>query len=258
MRDSALPLVAQIGWHPMTSDTAGQPRWLAEFQELLLTTGTLQQFLQEAATRTVAAMAGVSCGITVRTTVEQYTIASSDAYASGIDQIQYHHGEGPCLDAITTGVIHPIPDLARETRWPRFTAAALARGVRSSLSLPVGGTDPVGAINLYARSPRAFAAGQRAQAIAFTSTITGAITLAIQLAQQQQLSADLLQALETRAVIDQAIGVLMARQRCTPAEALRILRRASQDRNVKLRAIAATIVTGISGTPPANARFHPR
>ena len=66
----------------------------------------------------------------------------------------------------------------------------------------------------------------------------------------QRTVQDMHSAMATRAVIDQALGILMAQQHCTPEVAFAILRRASQNRNVKLRDIAAAIVTSVSGEPP--------
>ena len=70
------------------------------------------------------------------------------------------------------------------------------------------------------------------------------------MAVNEQLSSSM----ESRGLIDQAIGVIMAIRRCTQEEALAILRKASQDQNVKLRDIAATIVAGVSGEPPGQPR----
>jgi len=68
------------------------------------------------------------------------------------------------------------------------------------------------------------------------------------------VNAQLSSSIESRALIDQAIGVIMAVRRCTQDEALAILRKASQNQNVKLRDIAATIVAGVSGEPPGQPR----
>jgi AmiR/NasT family two-component response regulator len=55
-------------------------------------------------------------------------------------------------------------------------------------------------------------------------------------------------------VIDQAIGVIMAQQRCAPADAFAILRAASQNRNIKLRQVAEQIITG---SPLQPSTFNP-
>jgi AmiR/NasT family two-component response regulator len=56
--------------------------------------------------------------------------------------------------------------------------------------------------------------------------------------------------LGSRAVIDQALGVIMAQQRCDSHEAFALLRHASQNRNRKLRDVATDVITGVSGKPP--------
>jgi AmiR/NasT family two-component response regulator len=84
------------------------------------------------------------------------------------------------------------------------------------------------------------------------------LALAASRAEQARQVEDLRAALVARAVIDQALGIIMAQQRCTSDEAFDILRRASQTRNVKLRDVAAGIVTGISGRPPRGSSFRHR
>jgi AmiR/NasT family two-component response regulator len=74
--------------------------------------------------------------------------------------------------------------------------------------------------------------------------------MAAVIAVNEQLSSSI----ESRGLIDQAIGVIMAIRRCPQDEALSVLRKASQDQNVKLRDIAASIVAGVSGEPPRQPR----
>jgi AmiR/NasT family two-component response regulator len=75
-------------------------------------------------------------------------------------------------------------------------------------------------------------------------------------AEQTNLAAQMRAALTSRSVIDQALGIVMARQRRSAAEAFDILRRASQNRNVKFRDVAASIVTGVTGQPPRPPPFR--
>jgi AmiR/NasT family two-component response regulator len=78
----------------------------------------------------------------------------------------------------------------------------------------------------------------------------------VRLAEHSEMSAHLQAALASRAVIDQALGIIMGQNRCTADEAFEVLRTASQNRNVKLRDIAADMVTSVSGQPPTdNPRF---
>ena len=86
---------------------------------------------------------------------------------------------------------------------------------------------------------------------------TVAVGIAARLSADAVLTAQLRAALASRAVIDQAIGVIMAEQRCTTDEAFAVLRTASQNRNVKLRQVAQDIVTGITGAAPQPPPFNP-
>lgn len=81
------------------SDAAGMTG-VAELQELLLATDTLQEFLHEVAHRAAGEVSpGLSCGLTVRSDGRPLTIASSDGYANMLDQLQYRLDQGPCLRA---------------------------------------------------------------------------------------------------------------------------------------------------------------
>jgi AmiR/NasT family two-component response regulator len=64
--------------------------------------------------------------------------------------------------------------------------------------------------------------------------------------------------LTSRSVIDQAMGIIMAQQRCDAATAADILGRAAQNRNRKLRELADEIVTTVSGKPPEPGTFQAR
>ena len=66
------------------------------------------------------------------------------------------------------------------------------------------------------------------------------------------MSQHLQNALASRAVIDQALGIIMGQNRCTADEAFDLLRTISQNRNIKLRDIAAELITAVTGQPPAS------
>jgi GAF domain-containing protein len=224
----------------------------AELQQLLLDSSNIVNFLQQLAVLAVKTLAGqLSCGITMRRDHRPITVASSDMRASQLDEIQYGHHEGPCLTTLSSGEVIIIDDLADDDRWGGYQMPALGHGVRSSLSLPLR-TDGtvIGALNLYAPWPRAFGAQEQLDASRFADEASRALGLAVRLAEQAEMSEDLRNTLASRAVIDQALGVIMAQNRCTADEAFDVLRATSQNRNVKLRDIAAHIITSISGQPP--------
>jgi len=68
--------------------------------------------------------------------------------------------------------------------------------------------------------------------------------------QDATLIEQLRSSLASRMVIDQALGIIMARERCTQARAFAILRSASRNSNTKLRDIASAVVTSVTGEPP--------
>ncbi|MDQ3899986.1 MAG: GAF and ANTAR domain-containing protein [Actinomycetota bacterium] len=227
---------------------------------MLLESDTLHHFLDRLAALTAQALPeGSSCGVTVRQNSRAITLAASDERARRIDQLQYDFDEGPCLETLATGKPHHIVDTATETRWPSFCPAAHQQGVRSCLGLPLTGpTGLMGGYNLYSMRPAAFAPDVRGQLEVFAGNAAGALAVAMKLADQKQMSDDLHDALTSRAVIDQATGIIMAQQRCGAAAAFAILRRASQNRNVKLRQLAAEIVSQVSGKPPEPGGFQAR
>lgn len=244
----------------MATASSNEPQGLAELQGLLLSTSSVDEFLNYLVVLTVRTLDAVgSAGVTLQPDRRPRTVASSDEVATRADEVQYHHEEGPCLEALATHTAVDIPDLSAETRFRKFTANALALGVRSVLSLPLAGSDAhtVGALNLYSFHPRAFQQATREQAQTFAGNIAGAIAVALRMANQAELTDNLRAALDSRTVIDQALGILMAQQRCGAEEAFAILRSASQHRNVKLRQVAAEVVESVAGEPPpAQANFR--
>ena len=144
-----------------------------------------------------------------------------------------------------------IDDTAKGADWPGFQAEAASRGIGSCLALPlIADGKPVGALSLYARAAGAFGAGETQRAERLAENASGALSLALRLASYAALTDQLRSSLASRTVIDQAIGVIMAQERCTQTRAFDLLRSASQNRNVKLRDLAAAIVTSVSGEPP--------
>ena len=222
-------------------------------QELILSTAGMDEFLHELV-HLAATGRHESCGITVTLDDRVRTVASSDALAAAADEVQYARGEGPCLEAVRTGQVIDVPDLAADDRWSDYRTYVLAQGVRAVLSTPLGVTGQTfGALNLYSTEAGSFDDRSRAVAARWAQQASGAIGVALRLAERTRYGQQMSEALTSRSTIDQAIGIVMAQQRCTADAAFAILRSASQGRNVKLRIIAADIVRAVGGspTPPA-------
>ena len=166
-------------------------------------------------------------------------------YAPRVDHAQYEEGAGPCLSAYKERRIIRVDDV-RDVRdqWPAFSERAVEEGVFSCLSLPlVAGTDAFGAFNLYARTPGAFSAKHEADAEQFATGAAVVLSNASAYWGMFDLASGLQAAMESRAQIEQAKGILMASRRCSPEVAFQLLVQASQRNNEKLRDIAARIVT---------------
>ncbi len=196
----------------------------------------------------------LSCGITLRRDHRAVTVTSSDERAAQVDEVQYAHDNGPCLTSINTGEIVSVGDLIEDDRWGAYRSAALAHGVRSSLSLPLRSDGTViGALNIYASQVHALDQEDQHRAVQFATEASRALTLALRIAERTEMSAQLQEALASRAVIDQALGIVMAQRRCTADEAFDTLRTVSQNSNVKVRDVAARLVASVSGQPASTA-----
>ncbi|WP_250444053.1 GAF and ANTAR domain-containing protein [Actinotalea sp. C106] len=231
----------------------------ADLQDLALDTADVQEFLDRLVLLTAEALNGrVSAGITLARERREVTVATSDDRTSRYDELQYGLNEGPCLTALRAGTEVLVVDLASEGRFPAYRAHVLPLGLRSCLAVPLGGHDrATGALNMYSEEPGTFDAATIAVARRFAGEAARALRLAVRLAQQAELTEQLETALRSRAVIDQAIGVIMAQSRCGPEAAFEVLRTASQHRNAKLRDLAAEIVTAVA-LVPASPEGHDR
>jgi GAF domain-containing protein len=171
------------------------------------------------------------------------TIVKRAAFVREVDDIQYAINEGPCITAAATGETVRSGSLSGDPRWPRFGPRVGRLGVHSVLSLPLLTQEVVvGAMNVYAHGRDAFddRAERNGQLFAVPAAI--AVQNAQILAQTQRLTANLQRALTTRAVIDQAIGIIISRAGITADEAFDRLRTLSQKEHIKVSTAASSIV----------------
>jgi len=162
--------------------------------------------------------------------------ASDDLVVIG-NQLQSEVGEGPCLDAIWDHETVYVPDLATDSRWPRWGPRLVeATGMRSVLSLRLFTTqDTLGALNMYASRADGFGTSDVTEGLAL------AVHIAIAVAAAQRID-QLEAALDSRTVIAQACGMLMERFDMDAARAFALLTRLSSSQNVKVRDVAARLV----------------
>ncbi|HEX2042082.1 MAG TPA: GAF and ANTAR domain-containing protein [Acidimicrobiales bacterium] len=215
---------------------------------------TLQDTLHRVAELACAAVSGADmAGITMLVEGRARTAVFTDDTAPQIDAAQYETGVGPCLDAFRQRQVFRIDDMDKDRQWPPFSEAAGAHGIQSSLSVPLlARHEGVGALNLYSRRRAAFSDDDVEVGLQFASHAGIVLANAQAYWDARQLGEDMAEAMKSRAIIEQAKGILMGSQRCSPDEAFQILVRASQRENRKLRAIAEELVACTSDSRNKN------
>ena len=202
---------------------------------------TLLDKIAQLAKRTIPGASEVS--VTLLRGSHPQTAAFTGELALSLDEKQYERGYGPCMDAAETNTSLMVPATGTEQRWPGWAETAAKAGAHSSLSVGLPVHEQVtGALNIYAVTPDAF----DDDAIAIAQTFAGFAAVALANAHlyesQATLAGHMQKAMESRAVIEQAKGIIMADRRCTADQAFAILAKLSQDTNRKLRDVATALV----------------
>jgi GAF domain-containing protein len=220
---------------------------LRELSRVVLAERALEEVLGEITAIATRGIPGAEAtSITLLRNDKAFTAAHDGEMALAADELQYAKGYGPCMDAGRGGVLLRIDDVEAEERWPDYVAHAREVGVRSSLSVPLpyqGST--IGALNVYSTQVAGFATPD---SLAAGLEVAEMIAVAVANAEAHwrlgEQARNMRIALDSRAVIEQAKGVLMAQRHVDPDQAFEILREASQRYNRKLRDIAEGIVAG--------------
>ena len=167
------------------------------------------------------------------------TTAHSDPGPYEWDQLQYEHGEGPCLEVIATNGVALANDLSSDSRWPRFARALVDQTpARSMLSFRLFLSEQNrAALNMYATRAGAFTD----QSVATGAMFAAYTSMALLAAARNDQANHLTRALETNREIGVAMGIMMAGGKLTGQQAFDQLRMASQNLNRKLRDIAADV-----------------
>ena len=190
------------------------------------------------------------------------TVVSTGPLAVALDEKQYERGHGPCLHAARTGELTEIADTRTDRRWPDYLPRAVEAGNFSSLSIPLAIDEDEqvsGALNIYARRPDAFDAASRSVATRFAPYAAVAAGNLHAYQSARDMADNLQTALESRAVIDQAKGILIERLKLTPDQAFQLLAQASMHANRKVRDIADELLhTGeLPGAQPRSNGWRP-
>jgi GAF domain-containing protein len=231
------------------ADTEGpeDPAVVARMYVLLAGANSLEAFLDELAGLAADEVdRGLSCGVAVRLTDRPMSVASSDDLAERLDEVQYSAGEGPAVDAISTGQPVEVHDLDVGEQWSAWRARGRDNGVRKSLSVPLtAGDTTLGALNTYSTSAEPFTDADREATERFATRAARALAVATRLSEHTELASHLEAELKARGVVDQATGVLMAREHCTADEAAVRLKTSAHERGVTVLDVAEDIVRSV-------------
>lgn len=233
-----------------------------QLQGLVLETADMAEFLDNFASFAAAKLSvngEVFCGITLARRKKYNTVGSSGPRALAMDEMQYGFGDGPCLSAIREARTELVSDVTAENRWMEYLAAAAGQGVRSILAVPfqLDQEEAKAALNLYALNDRAFSAEIIDTAESYVHIAANSLQLAVRIARLSDARQNLMAAMESRTMIDTAVGVVMAQNRCNQEAAFAMLKRASSSRNAKLRDIAASVLASVAQDPAVRTHFEP-
>jgi GAF domain-containing protein len=219
---------------------------IAELSRLLVNEEALDDTLHRVADLACRNIGGADlAGVTLLRDGKPTTAVFTDPASPEMDSAQYDTGVGPCLDAWRHQQVFRIDSTADDGQWPAFSQAAADHGIQSTISLPLAVRgNGIGALNLYSKQAAAFSDEDEQVGSLFADQASVALTNAQLYDSAYRLTQQLQEALTSRAVIDQAKGILMGQRGVGVDEAFTLLRTTSQRENRKLRDIAQQLVDG--------------
>jgi GAF domain-containing protein len=196
-------------------------------------------------TESVCAVLGLSgSGVTMAEQGRLRFVTAVSQASGELERTQDEHQAGPCRDAYDTGEVVRVSDVRAESeRWPEFSATATRLAVAGVAGIPMQLADvTIGALNLYSAEPRQWSDEDISVARVLADVATSYVVNASKLRQQEQLSEQLQEALESRVVIEQAKGITAYKNAVTIEAAYQLMRRHARNNNASLRLVAEAIV----------------
>lgn len=219
-------------------------RTLSEFSARLLSPYDVDTILQELMERLRDVLGVTGCGVALsRNGRLEFTTALPDRLAE-LETAQIEHQSGPCMDAYRSGRVVAISDLSsHRDRWPEYCVVAERLGMASVAGIPMRlAENAFGALNLYAAETRPWSEEDLAAAIVMADMATNYLVNASKLRQQEQLNEQLQTALDSKAIIEQAKGIVANDHDTTVDQAFDLIRDHARNHNVTLRSVADAIV----------------
>ncbi|MFF5290941.1 GAF and ANTAR domain-containing protein [Paractinoplanes globisporus] len=189
--------------------------------------------LERLASFVVAAVPGtVRCSVALIGEGGPLTCTASGPCGEGVDELQYALSTGPGLDAARTRALITVTDLATDDRWPALAEPARAEGVRSVVAVPLDvPRAEVGAVSLYRDGSGGLVPDLLLTAMAL---VNQAEVLLGELRRRDETSTD--------AVVDRAVGVIIAQRGCGVREAYDVLSETAQRLGLDRRAVADRLI----------------
>jgi GAF domain-containing protein len=211
---------------------------MAELARAISAPRTLEQILNDVTAAAVELIPGADAAgvLLVKRGGQFESLADTDGLVAQLDKLQQDFGEGPCAEAALQQTVVRSDDLRSESRWPSYAPAAVQLGVLSGLSFKLYTADrTAGALNLFGFQDHVWDTDAET-----TGTVLAAHAAAAILArsQDEQMQA----ALSTRDRIGQAKGIIMERYDVDDVRAFDMLRRLSQESQVKLAEVAQRVI----------------
>jgi GAF domain-containing protein len=218
---------------PMESEADAFARLAHELHDQTSLGKTLEKIVE-------SAPAVVGCdyaGVLVSSKDKQFdAITASDPVAEKADKLQVELHEGPGIVAVVDARTTLVTSTATDTRWPSWAAEMLDLHLGSVVAVRLWiSQSTLGALNLYACSPRWF----DPDALAAAEVFGRHASIALSSAKQEE---SLRQAIDARTLIGRAQGILMERFSLDDQGAFEVLRRHSQNTNTKLNEVARILV----------------
>jgi GAF domain-containing protein len=221
---------------------------LRELEDLRYAVGNLDQALRRIVEATHQLFAVDGAGLMLVDPDQLLrNIADSDRRIGDLEELQIEHGEGPCVDAFEDKTLIDTEDLAAEARWPKFSPAAVDRGLLAVLASPIpynqhaiGVVVVVFSAEVHPWSPE----GELAL-VAFTDLAALTIANTMQSEERGELASQLQRALDARVVIEQAKGALVAREGLSEREAFERLRRQARRQRRRVVEVAAEMMAAV-------------
>lgn len=216
----------------------------AELGKIVVSEAPAEQTLRRVAELAKQGLQGVEeVSLTLIENGQPRSVVFTGRLAVDLDERQYDLGFGPCLDAARTGQTIIVDGHGDGSPYREYAQVAFRAGVRHTVSvgMPVAERS-IGGLNIYSVDEASVSEEFVQRAEAFAGYAAATVANVVSYARTSSQAEHLQRALESRAVIEQAKGVIVARDRCTPDEAFDVLIRISQHRHVKIRDLARAIV----------------